>query len=233
MRLVTAPLNMVTRAATSAAAPARSLIPANAVDDWGRDEAMVRAVGLLSQLRWDVTVGGADRLPARGGALLITNSRQFSFSAIYTALALGEATGRPVRFVGRPDIAPIGPFMRRIGGLLARPDELEGALRHDELVVMSAQATRHPRHAGKVDATLIAAATATRTPVFPVASISSPLARSARVEVAARVRPKRVRRGPLGDLELAESVQHHVQKLLNELGGMRTGVAAIDYLGEM
>ena len=45
------------------------------------------------------------------------------------ALALPASTGRPVRFVGRPDAAPIGALARRLGGLLARPDEVAGALR--------------------------------------------------------------------------------------------------------
>ena len=41
---------------------------------------------------------------------------------------LSEAVDRPVRFVGRPDVAPIGPLLRRIGGLLDHPDEVAGAL---------------------------------------------------------------------------------------------------------
>jgi hypothetical protein len=233
--LFTAPVSAVTRvaqAATAVTAPARDLLPTHPVDDWGRDPSLVRALSAIGHLRWQISVGGAERLPTRGGALLVTNARRLSFSAVYTAMALGEATGRPVRFVGRPDIVPIGPLLRRIGGLLARPDEVEGALRHNQLLVMPAAATRHPRHAGAVDPALIAMAAATGSPVFPVASMSSPLGRSARVEVAAAVRPKRKRRGPLGDIELAEAVQHQLQKVLDGLGGMRTGWSAIDYLGE-
>jgi hypothetical protein len=233
--LVGAPVSAVARVAqvaSSVTEPVRDLLPTHAVDDWGRDPSLVRALSAIGHLRWQISVGGADRLPTRGGALLVTNARRLSFSAIYTAMALGEATGRPVRFVGRPDIVPIGPLLRRIGGLLARPDEVEGALRHHELVVMPAASTRHPRHAGAVDPTLIAMAIATGSPVFPVASMSSPLGRSARVEIAPAVRPKRKRRGPLGDIEMAEAVQHHLQKVLDGLGGVRTGLSAIDYLGE-
>jgi hypothetical protein len=231
-RLASLPGNAVARAASVVTAPVRDLMPTHAVDDWGRDPALVQALSSLGHLRWQVSVGGAERLPVRGGALLVTNSRRLSMSAVYTAMAVGEATGRPVRFVGRPDIAPIGPLLRRIGGLLARPDEVEGALHHNELVVLPTAATRHPRHAGAVDVTLIAAALSTGAPVFPVASMSSPLGRSARVEIAPAVRPKRKRRGPLGDIEMAEAVQHHLQKVLDGLGGVRTGVSAIDYLGE-
>jgi hypothetical protein len=231
-RLTSLPASAVARAASVVTAPARELLPMHAVDDWGRDPSLVRALSSLGHLRWQVSVGGVERLPARGGALLVTNSRRFSFSEIYTAMAVGEATGRPVRFVGRPDMVPVGPLLRRIGGLLARADEVEGALRHHEIVVMPTAATRHPRHAGAVDVALIAAALATGTPVFPAASMSSPLGRDARVEIAPAVRVKRKRRGPLGDIEMAEAVQHHLQKVLDGLGGVRTGVSALDYLGE-
>ena len=74
------------------------------------------------------------------GALLVTNSRRFSLSTVYSAWALSSAVGRPVRFGGRPDIAPLGPLMQRLGGLFANPDEISGALRAGELVIVSAQA---------------------------------------------------------------------------------------------
>lgn len=231
-RITSMPANAVARVAAVVTAPARELLPTHAVDDWGRDPALVRALSSLGHLRWQVSVGGVERLPVRGGALLVTNSRHLSFSAIYTAMAVGEATGRPVRFVGRPDIVPVGPLLRRIGGLLARPDEVEGALHHHEIVVMPTAATSHPRHAGAVDVSLIAAALATGTPVFPAASMSSLLGRGARVEIAPAVRLKHKRRGPLGDVEMAEAVQHHLQKVLDGLGGVHTGVSAIDLLGE-
>lgn len=222
----------VARLSEVVTAPVRDLLPVHSVDDWGRDPSLVRALRPLGHLRWQISVGGAHHLPVRGGALLVTNSRHLSFSALYTAMAIGEQTGRPVRFVGRPDVAPIGPFMRRIGALLARPDEIEGALRHHELVVMPTASTRHPRHAGAVDVSLVAAAVATGTAVIPVASVSSPVSRGARVEIGPAVRPRHKRRGPLGDIELAEAVQHHLQKLLDGMGGVQTGVSPIDFLGE-
>ena len=68
--------------------------------------------------------------------------------------------------------------------------------------------------------------------VFPVASMSSPLGRSARVQVGAQLRPRKKRRGPLAEQELAEMTQRHLQRMLDELGGMQTGMTAIDWLGE-
>lgn len=202
------------------------------VDEWGRDARLIELLTPAARLRWDVSVGGVNHLPKRGGALLVTNSRRFSLSAIYAAWALSDALGRPVRFGGRPDIAPIGPLMQRLGGLLNKPEEIRSALRDGELVVVSTRGTRNPRHAGPVDPALIATAVVTGTPVFPVASMSSPMGRAARVEVGPQIRPQRKRRGSLAELELAEIAQRHIQRLLDGLGGMHTGVAPVDWLAE-
>jgi hypothetical protein len=69
-------------------------------------------------------------------------------------------------------------------------------------------------------------------PIFPVASMSSIIGRAARVEVGAAVRPHRKRRGPLAEVELAEVVQRHLQRMLDAFGGLHTGVAPVDWLGE-
>ena len=85
---------------------------------------MIRA----SRLRWNVTVGGDQLLPRRKGALIVVNARTLALAPVFAALARCEIVDRPVRFVGRPDTAPVGAFMRRIGGLLDHPDEVAGAL---------------------------------------------------------------------------------------------------------
>ena len=210
----------------------RSWYPADSVDEWGRDAHLIKLLTPAATLRWDVSVGGFRHLPKRGGALLVTNSRRFSLSTIYAAWALSSATGRAVRFGGRPDMAPLGPLLQRLGGLLADPDEISGALRAGQLVIVSAQGTRDPRHAGAVDPTLIGSAVVTGKPVFPVASMSTPFGRAARVEVGPQVRPRVRRRGPLAELELAELAQRHIQRLIDGLGGLHTGVAPIDWLAE-
>lgn len=210
----------------------RSWYPADSVDEWGRDAHLIELLTPAATLRWDVSVGGVQHLPKRGGALLVTNSRYFSLSTVYSAWALSKAIGRPVRFAGRPDIAPLGPLMQRLGGLLNKPEEIGGALRANELVVVSAHGTRDPRHAGRVDPQLIGAAIASGTPVHPVASMSTPFGRPARVEVGAAVRPRRKRRGPLAELELADLTQVGIQRLIDALGGLHTGVAPIDWLAE-
>jgi len=232
-RVITLPVERTLTAArrTAADAAARQVAGVGAwhVDDWGRDPTLVNATIRLGQVRWNTVVGGQQRLPARAGALIVVNDRRYSMAPIFTALALTAATGRPVRFVGRSDVAPIGALARRLGGLLARPDEVAGALRAGELLVMGAQSTFHPRRVGRVDHRLIGAAVATKSGVYPAATASSPWGRSARVEVGSVVRPGARRRGPLIELELADQIEHRIQRLLDEFGGMQTGTP-LDWL---
>lgn len=220
------------RAASAVTSPLRSLAPPHSVDEWGRDEHLVNLLWPIARLRWDVTVGGLHHLPSRAGALLVTNDRRWSFSPLYVAGALSHATGRAVRFVGRPDHAPFGAALRRVGALLDNATEVHGALRHGELVVMGASATTHPRQAGTIDARLVGAAVTTHSVVIPVASMSAPFGRAARAEVGPPIRLRTKRRGPLAEVELAEAAQRHLQHLLDELGGVITGVAPLDWLGE-
>ncbi len=206
---------------TPASPPTRP--PAWDVDDWGRDAKLVGLTVRLGRLRWSLTLDGERRLPARRGALIVVNARRYALSPMFTALALGEATGRVVRFVGRPDVVPFGPVLRRLGGLLDRPDEVRGALRAGELVVLGARPQVHPRRVGRVDHQIIGAAVSTRTPVFPAATLTSPLTGHARIRIGSAARPGRRRRGPLSELELADVLERRIQRLLDELGGAQTG----------
>ncbi len=221
--------------ANSASAPAAAERTSGhplVVDGWGRDEALIRALGPLAGLRWDVSVGGEQHIPQEGGALLVATARSRSLSSLFAAWALSRAVDRPVRFAGRPDIAPLGPLMRRLGGILANPDEVAGAVRGGELVLVTTSATNHPRLAGTVDHHLLTGALLAKAPVIPVATMSTPIGRGARVEVGAPVDPPRRRRGPLAEVELAADMQRRLQKMLDELGGLRTGFGPIDWLGE-
>jgi hypothetical protein len=230
--LVEFPRRAATATGNAALAPLRPFVPANAVDDWGRDHHLLRSLAPWLRLRWDVSVGGDQHLPSRVGALLVTNDRRLSFSPLYVSWALSEATGRPVRFVGRPDVAPVGPALRRMGAILDDPREVLTALRAGDLVLAGASPTAQARHAGSVDVDLVGAAIAAGIGVHPVASMSTPFGRGARVEVGPVVRMRRKRRGPLAEVELAEAVQGHLQKMLDTLGGVRTGVGPLDWWGE-
>lgn len=203
--------------------------PGQATDDWGRDPVLVRNMMLLAQLRWDVETGGDQRLPKNSGALIVVNAPRFSRSALFAAFAVSEAIDRPVRFVGRRDLPLLGALDRRVGGLLDHPDEVAGALRADEIVVMGAAPSSRTRRVGAVDHALIGAALATRTRVFPAATTSSPFARRARVEIGPATRPPRRRRGPLTELELADRVRSDIHSLLSEMGDISTGTP-LDWL---
>ena len=196
---------------------------AGMVDDWGRDPGLVRTVMHLARVRWDVSVGGDQHLPKRKGALIVVNTRRFALAPIFTAFAVSEAVDRPVRFVGRPDTAPIGAFSRRLGGLLDHPDEVAGALAAGQLLVMGADPDDRVGEVGRVDHALVGAALSAGVSVHPGATASSPLARSARVEIGAPSRQPRRRRGPLTELELADRVRLDIALLLEEFGNVRTG----------
>jgi hypothetical protein len=219
----------ITAVRQSAAVAAARQLGTGSVDDWGRDPSLVTATAALGRLRFRSLIGGSQHLPARDAALIVVNNRRWSLTAPFVALTLSESIGRPVRFVGRPDTAPIGAFARRLGGLLERPDEVAGALRAGELVVMSSAPELHPRRVGRVDHRIVAAAVTTGTGVYPAAVSTSPWARSARIEIGPMARSTRRRRGPLTELELADQIERRIARLLAELGGMQTGTL-LDWL---
>ncbi|MFW2335835.1 hypothetical protein [Ilumatobacter sp.] len=202
---------------------------ANEVDDWGRDNAFVNRVWSFSQLRWSTSVGGADRIPKRAGALIVVNARRFALAPLFASLAIGATIDRPVRFVGRPDVPPVGPMMQRLGALLPVEAEIVGALHAGEIVVIGAAHEYTNRKTGIVDHHQIGAAVAAKVRVFPAAAVSVPLRRSARVEIGPAVRLRKRRRGPLEELETADLVQVRIDALLDEMGGTLTGTP-LDWL---
>lgn len=237
--VVTLPVRTVGRTAeasahtvrTAAAGSVRTVLrwTANEVDDWGRDNGFTDRVWALSQLRWNTSVGGVRHVPKRAGALIVVNARRLALAPIFAALAIGAEVDRPVRFVGRPDIAPFGPLMQRLGGLQPVEDEIEGALRAGELVVLGAEHQPNNRSTGRVDHRLVGAAVAASVRVLPAATLSVPAGRSARVEIGPAVRAPRRRRGPLTELELADALQVRVDQILDELGGTLTSTP-LDWL---
>jgi hypothetical protein len=51
------------------------------------------------------------------------------------AAAVFRSVGRPLRVLGVPDIAPIGPLLRRFGGVVDHPAEAAALLRAGHLVL--------------------------------------------------------------------------------------------------
>jgi hypothetical protein len=183
------------------------------VDDWGRDDTLVRAAAWLSRLRWTTTTHGVELLPESGPAVIVVNTGRFRLTQWWVALTLSAATGRPVRFVGRSDVAPMGALARRLGGLLERPDEVAGALRDGQVLVVGLSGTLASGRIGSCDPHALAPAVDRGVPVFPAAVALADTSRSARIEIGPAIRTH-VRRGPLGVVEVAEAVEARIGEML-------------------
>ena len=193
------------------------------IDDWGRDDSLVRVADVLMRVRWTTTSGGLELLPSDGPAVVVVNTRRFHLTQWWVAVTLSADIGQPVRFVGRSDTAPFGSFARRLGGLLARPDEIAGVLRDGQIVVLGLSGTLDPRHVGSCDPRLLGPAVEQRVPVFPAAVSAPNSSRTARIEIAPAISPPRRRRGPLSELELARRIEARVGDVLEAFGGTHTG----------
>jgi hypothetical protein len=186
------------------------------VDEWGLDTDLVQLVSPALAVRWQVTVEGADALPANGPALLVFNRRFGLSEPFVVSRGIRQATGRHVRVTGAPDVAPVGPALRRLGGVLARPDEVAGLLRADELVAVAlGSSARRRQLAGSAPAPLLAPALATGADVFPVAVIGREIGRRWRLVIGPAVEPP-TSRGPLATEELGDRVRSGVQALLDD-----------------
>jgi hypothetical protein len=121
------------------------------IDPWGLDVDLLTMLAPLTPLRWSITVTGDDVLDT-GPALLVAPRRLAApTEPVLIAAAVMRATGRPLRVLGVPDIAPIGPMLRRLGGVVDHPAEAAGLLRAGHLVLS--------RRALEVDAPIVAVRT--------------------------------------------------------------------------
>jgi 1-acyl-sn-glycerol-3-phosphate acyltransferase len=186
------------------------------VDEWGLDPELVALANPILAARWDIEVTGADRLPAVGGALLVFN-RRFGVSEPWVlARGVRQATGRFVRTVGLPDVAPVGPLLRRFGGVVDRTDEVVGLLRAGQLVGLpTARGLRTRERVGSLSVQRLEAALETGCPVVPVALVGRELGRTWRVVVGEPVEPV-IDGGPLAAAELADAVHGATQELVDE-----------------
>jgi 1-acyl-sn-glycerol-3-phosphate acyltransferase len=186
------------------------------IDPWGLDHDLVELVSPVWSLRFGIDVDHPDRLPDEGPALLVANRRLGLSEPFVLSRGVRLATGRHVRCVGVPDVAPVGPALRRLGGVLARPDEVAGLLRAGEVVgVLLDRDVRHRAHAGGVPSPLFAPAFELGVPVVPVALVGRELGRSWQVRLGEPVAHP-AGRGPLAMAELADRARAGVQELLDE-----------------
>ncbi len=189
---------------------------ANDIDEWGLDPELVALANPVFALRWDIDVVGAERLPVLGGSVLVFNRRVGISEPWVLARGVRQASGRFVRTVGVPDVAPVGPFVRRFGGVLDRTDEIAGLLRAGQLVGLPmSRSLRSREQVGALEVERLEAAIETGAPVVPVALVGRESGRQWRIVVGEPVVPASSA-GPLAAAELAEATSRAVQSLLDE-----------------
>ena len=183
------------------------------VDPWGLDNDLVDALAPLARLRWDVDVAGNLDLPL-GPYALVMNRRLGLSEPWVVAEALRRVADRYVRFVGVPDIAPVGPALRRLGAVVDHPDEIAGLLRAGKVVglALSPQRTWGAR-AGSLHPEVLAPVVAAGAPVVPVALRGREVGRRWRVTFGEPIQPA-LRTGPLAVADLADHTRLAVQSLL-------------------
>lgn len=186
------------------------------VDEWGLDPDLVAIADPFFAARWDLSVEGAERLPAVGGAVLVFNRRIGISEPWVLARGVRQASGRFVRTVGVPDVAPVGPALRRFGGVLDRTDEISGLLKAGQLVGLPmSRDIRSRERVGQLTVERLEAAIETLSPVVPVALVGREVGRAWRIVVGEPVAYPRGG-GPLAAAELAEATREAVQEMLNE-----------------
>ncbi|MCB1006868.1 MAG: hypothetical protein KDB35_21985, partial [Acidimicrobiales bacterium] len=174
----------------------------------------VELLAPAARVRWDIDVQGALELPE--GPVVLVISRRLGLSEPWVvAEAVRRVANRLVRFVGVPDVAPVGPTLRRLGAVVDRPDEIAGLLRSGEVVGLTlGRVPVRRRHAGTLHPEALAPVVAAGVPVVPVAVDGRELGRYWRVTLGepltAAVHP-----GPLAVAELAEHTRLAVQALLD------------------
>ena len=127
-----------------------------------------------------------------------------------------------MRFVGVPDIEPAATCLRRLGGVLERPDEVAGLLRAGEVVVVWCSVLlRGGARVGHVRPELLEPAVEAACPVLPVAIHGSRFGRNLRVDVGPALLTAATSRRPLAAVDLADDAREAVQGLLDEAAPRR------------
>ena len=187
------------------------------VDEWGFDPDFVALLSPLVEARWQISVDGAEHIPQEGAAVLVAN-RRFGVSEPFAAAsAVWQATGRIVRVLGVPDIAPIGPVLRRMGAVQDRPDELAGVLRAGQLaLVFLDRQLRMGARVGQIGRGALVPAVELGVPVVPVAVTGRELSRRWRVQVGAPVVARTASGpGPLAVAETIDAVRAEIQEIID------------------
>lgn len=186
------------------------------VDQWGADPDFVDMLAPISGVFVRVRVEGTRHIPADGPAVVVANRRIGVLEPFILLRGIREATGRRARFLGIPDVAPVGPLLRRFGGAVNRPDELASLLRAGHLAALPlGPGLRKPLRAGVLAPESLAPALSMNVPVIPAAVVGGELTGRWDVLIGEPV-PRPRARGPLALAELADEARSGVQALLDE-----------------
>lgn len=186
------------------------------VDEFGLDVELIELLDPLASLRYRVDVRGAEHVPAEGPAVIVANRRFGLSEPVVLGRGVRLATGRRVRFTGIPDIAPVGPVLRRLGGAVAHGDEMASLLRMGHVVTVPLQRSLRRGLAGPLAAFALEPALAQGVPVIPAAVMGREMGRRWRVLLGPPL-PRLGGRGPLAMAELADEAREGVQRLLDEV----------------
>src|SRR4029077_13332892 len=119
---------------------------------------------------------GGEHVPARGPAIVVANRRLGIGEPIAIGRAVRQEAGRRRRWVGLPDIAPVGTPLRRLGVVVNRPGDVASLLRAGHLVGLPlSMSVRDRMRAGYVRPDDLAPALLVGAPVVPVAVVGGEL----------------------------------------------------------
>jgi hypothetical protein len=158
-------VDRVTAPESPAVALRRRLDGRYPVDGFGADPQLMDMLAAVVGGVVRVDVVHAERIPSSGGALLVC-SRGIAEGAAVTVGVL-RATGRRMRAVGAPDVAGVGPLLRKLGAIGSRPEDLAAVLRAGHLAAVPLGNSWWPVGVDEPPPELLAAAAG--FPVVPVA----------------------------------------------------------------
>jgi hypothetical protein len=186
------------------------------VDPFGLDTDVVELLAPAMAVRWSVDVSGAEHIPPEGAAVLVHNRRFGLSEAAVLTHAVRIGADRWLRPVGAPDLAVVGPAVRRLGAVLDDPAEMASVLRAGHVVALGLRPQpRHRHRAGTLHPEALTCAVDLDVPVLPVAVTGRELGRRWRIVVGEPL-PSPSGRGPLAVAELADRVRAGVQELLDD-----------------
>ena len=186
------------------------------LDPWGADPQLVDLLDPIVGVAWRVQATGTEHLPSSGPVVLVTNRRVGLAEPFIVGRAVRKATGRRVRFLGIPDVAPAGAVLRRLGGAVEHTAELAGLLRAGHIVALPlGQTWRKPLRAGPIGADALVPALELAAPIVPVAVIGGEITGRWRVAIGEAIDPP-ASRTPLALAQVAEVARAGVQALLDE-----------------